>query len=135
VLICKQILHFHFSKPLLSFALIFLFLSAQYTMQGFVGNIIFEKTTETEKEEKRTEEETKESLDGENCFVGKTKKYKKQSFPPQPVVLQETIYNKKIFISSLSESGEQFIRYNTPTAFTVTPRYVVFHSLIFYEKV
>jgi hypothetical protein len=128
-------------KPLLSFVLFFLFLSAQYTThttQGFVGNIISEKTTETEKEEKRIEEETKESLNGENCFVGKTKKYKKQAFPPEPVVLQEIIGNKKIFISflsDLSESGEQFIRYNTPTAFAVTPRYVVFHSLIFYEKV
>ncbi|KOY87543.1 hypothetical protein AD998_16620 [bacterium 336/3] len=119
----------------LAFFMFFLQGSANIQTLSFLS----EKTAETEKEENRTEKESEDDAESEQTSIGKSKKakkiiplhfsfllfqYKKSSYLPLPQIYFNNDWTIK---KSLC-----FNPY-TPSLFA-TPRYVAFHTLIFYES-
>jgi hypothetical protein len=120
---------------LLAFFMFFLQGSANIQTLSFLS----EKTAETEKEETRTEKDSEDDSEGEHASVGKSKKAKKITLPhfsflifqykntpylqfPQSFLANEWTIHKSLCLSPY-----------TPLIFA-TPRYVAFHTLIFYES-
>lgn len=120
-----------FSKPVFCFAVLLLFLSSQYATQSFGNSFILEKTFESEKEEDKIEEE---KLESENISSGWTQKIKKikKILPEIDVfagkVLSHHSFEKRFSYLLISPLSCQF-----SLLFITNPRYLVFHSLIFYE--
>jgi hypothetical protein len=116
--------------------LVFFMFFLQSTANVQILNFFPEKTTETEKEESRTEKESEENLDGESSHIGKSKKAKKQLLPP-PTILTEAVSEKRyvggFFLEFPQELNVRPSFYPRFSVFFSTSRYVVFHSLVFYE--
>ncbi len=98
-------------------------------------NFVAEKTAENKKEETRTEKETEEEKGGEQNQIGKAKKVKRQLLPPPThegnlEFVFEILLASQWFQAKLDLSGN-FVQ--TFDRFAALPRYLHFHSLIFYE--
>ncbi|MCU0439650.1 MAG: hypothetical protein MUC49_17305 [Raineya sp.] len=102
-------------------------------------SFLSEKTAETEKEENRTEKESEDDTEGEHSSIGKSKKAKKITFPHFSFLLfqyKNTPYLElppNYLINEWTTQKTLCFNPYTPVLFT-TPRYVAFHSLVFYES-
>jgi len=111
------------------------FLQGSASTQGL--NFLSEKTTETEKEENRTEKDSEDDKEGEQSSVGKSKKAKKLTLPHFSFLFYQSkrhFYFSPNYILLNDWIGHKNRCFNpyTPLLFA-TPRYVAFHTLIFYE--
>lgn len=119
----------------LAFFMFFLQGSANIQTLSFLS----EKTAETEKEETRTEKESEDDAEGENASIGKSKKAKKITLPHSSFLLFQHKNSPHLQFSQNYLANEWAIYKSlcfnpyTPSLFA-TPRYVAFHTLIFYES-
>lgn len=100
--------------------------------------LLVEKTAENKKEETRTEKETEDEKGGEQNQFGKSKKVKRQQTPPPPPDLSECLVST---FSSLVPSPKCIVKNDFLVDFSQkidlfshSPRYLRFHSLVFYES-
>jgi hypothetical protein len=120
---------------LLVFFMFFLQGSANIQTLSFLS----EKTAETEKEENRTEKESEDDTDGEHASIGKSKKAKKITYPYFSFLLFQYKNTPHLelppnyCINIWVTYKNLFFNPYTPLLFA-TPRYVAFHSLVFYES-
>lgn len=98
-------------------------------------NLLAEKTAENKKEETRTEKETEDEKGGEQNQIGKSKKIKRQLLPPPTLFADLAVVVKISWFHEWSSPKLDFFGHFAQTSdlFAALPRYLHFHSLVFYE--
>ncbi len=98
-------------------------------------NFLAEKTAENKKEETRTEKETEEEKGGEQNQIGKSKKIKRQLLPPPDLAPYLVFTFRTSFLSVWANPKKDFFScfLQKVDLFATSPRYLHFHSLVFYE--
>lgn len=98
-------------------------------------NFFAEKTTENKKEESRTEKETEDEKGGEQNQIGKSKKIKRQLLPPPDLAADLVFVFETYRICEWSSIELDLFGHFAQTSdlFAALPRYLHFHSLVFYE--
>ena len=117
-------------KQIFCFLLLFLFFSTQSSIQAENPSFILEKTTESEKEESKTEEEQLETQENLNYSIQKAKKGKNISLDS---FFANTFANTFLQFGFVHCSHHSGYSGQAPFLFAATPRYLFFGSLLFYE--